>query len=93
MANSLQSLFQAIAQTRDEQELRLHVMVRIGEYFEDLSTSFAKSTRLEPPEDVQGSEEKPKVTAANIHEELEQMDLDRVEDEAMEEWLENPMRK
>ncbi|MGH8000405.1 MAG: LuxR C-terminal-related transcriptional regulator [Brasilonema sp.] len=33
MTNSLQSLFQAIAQARDEQELRLHVMVRIGEYF------------------------------------------------------------
>ncbi len=33
MANSLQPLFQAIAQARDEHELRLHVMVRAGEYF------------------------------------------------------------
>lgn len=33
MANSLQSLFQAIASTRDEEELRLHVMVKFGEYF------------------------------------------------------------
>lgn len=33
MANSLQFLFQAIAQARDEYELRSHVMVRVGEYF------------------------------------------------------------
>lgn len=33
MANSLQSLFQAIAQAHDEQELRQHVMVRVREYF------------------------------------------------------------
>ncbi|HEY9711055.1 MAG TPA: hypothetical protein V6D48_22805, partial [Oculatellaceae cyanobacterium] len=33
MANSLQSLFQAIAQSRDEQELRQHVRVRVREYF------------------------------------------------------------
>ncbi|HAJ60454.1 MAG TPA: helix-turn-helix transcriptional regulator, partial [Cyanobacteria bacterium UBA8543] len=33
MANSLQSLFQAIAQARDENELRSHVMVRVSEYF------------------------------------------------------------
>lgn len=33
MANSLQSLFRAIAQARDEHELRLHVMVRVSEYF------------------------------------------------------------
>ncbi|HCF26041.1 MAG TPA: helix-turn-helix transcriptional regulator, partial [Cyanobacteria bacterium UBA11049] len=33
MANSLQSLFQAIAQSRDEQELRQHVMVSVREYF------------------------------------------------------------
>lgn len=33
MTNSLQSIFQAIADARDEQELRLHVMVRISEYF------------------------------------------------------------
>jgi DNA-binding CsgD family transcriptional regulator len=33
MANSLQSLFQAIAQARDEQELRQHVKVRVREYF------------------------------------------------------------
>lgn len=33
MANSLQSLFQAIAHARDEQELRQHVMVRVREYF------------------------------------------------------------
>lgn len=31
--NSLQSFFPAIAQARDEQELRLHVMGRLGEYF------------------------------------------------------------
>jgi hypothetical protein len=34
MANSLQFLFQAIAQARDEHELRLHVMVRVSEYFD-----------------------------------------------------------
>jgi DNA-binding CsgD family transcriptional regulator len=33
MANSLQSLFQAIANARDEQELRRHVLVRASEYF------------------------------------------------------------
>jgi DNA-binding CsgD family transcriptional regulator len=33
MANSLQSLFRAIAQARDEYELRSHVMVKVGEYF------------------------------------------------------------
>jgi DNA-binding CsgD family transcriptional regulator len=33
MANSLQSLFQAIAQSRDEQELRQHVSLRVREYF------------------------------------------------------------
>lgn len=33
MANSLQSLFQAIAQSRDEQELRQHVTERVREYF------------------------------------------------------------
>ena len=33
MANSLQSLFQAIAQSRDEQELRQYVMVSVREYF------------------------------------------------------------
>jgi DNA-binding CsgD family transcriptional regulator len=33
MANSLQSLFQAIAHARDEQELRQHVTVRVREYF------------------------------------------------------------
>lgn len=33
MANSLQSLFEAIAQARDEEELRSHVMVTVGEYF------------------------------------------------------------
>lgn len=33
MANSLQSLFQAIAQSRDEQELRQHVSERVREYF------------------------------------------------------------
>ncbi len=33
MANSLQSLFQAIAQSHDEQELRQHVKVRVREYF------------------------------------------------------------
>jgi DNA-binding CsgD family transcriptional regulator len=33
MANSLQSLFQAIAHARDEQELRQHVRVRVREYF------------------------------------------------------------
>ncbi|WP_017318223.1 LuxR C-terminal-related transcriptional regulator [Mastigocladopsis repens] len=33
MVNSLQSLFGAIAHARDEQELRLHVMVKVGEYF------------------------------------------------------------
>jgi DNA-binding CsgD family transcriptional regulator len=33
MANSLQSLFQAIAQSCDEQELRQHVRVRVREYF------------------------------------------------------------
>ena len=33
MANSLQCLFQAIAQARDENELRSQVMVRVSEYF------------------------------------------------------------
>ncbi len=33
MANSLQSLFEAIAQVPDEQELRHHVMVRVRDYF------------------------------------------------------------
>ncbi|NJR74069.1 MAG: LuxR family transcriptional regulator [Scytonema sp. CRU_2_7] len=33
MANSLQSLFGAIAQARDEEELRQHVMVKVGEHF------------------------------------------------------------
>lgn len=33
MANSLQSLFGAIAQARDEGELRLHVMAGVSEYF------------------------------------------------------------
>jgi DNA-binding CsgD family transcriptional regulator len=33
MANSLQSLFQAIAQARDERELRLNAMTRASEYF------------------------------------------------------------
>ncbi|MBW4631187.1 MAG: LuxR family transcriptional regulator [Iphinoe sp. HA4291-MV1] len=33
MATSLQSLFRAIAQARDEQELRQHVIVKVGEYF------------------------------------------------------------
>lgn len=33
MANSLQSLFQAIAHAEDEHELRLHVMDRVSEYF------------------------------------------------------------
>lgn len=33
MTNSLQSLFQAIAKSRDEQELRQHVLVRLREYF------------------------------------------------------------
>ncbi|BAZ25419.1 LuxR family GAF modulated transcriptional regulator [Kalymmatonema gypsitolerans NIES-4073] len=33
MANSLQSLFGAIASARDEEELRQHVMVKVGEYF------------------------------------------------------------
>lgn len=33
MANSLQSLFQSIAQSRDEQELQQHVSVRVREYF------------------------------------------------------------
>ncbi|MBD2777772.1 helix-turn-helix transcriptional regulator [Iningainema tapete] len=33
MAYSLQSLFEAIAHTPNEQELRLHVMARVGEYF------------------------------------------------------------
>ena len=33
MANSLQSLFQAIAQARDEDELRLQVMVQVSYYF------------------------------------------------------------
>src|SRR4028119_183476 len=33
MANSLQSLFQAIAHARDEQELRQYVTVRVREYF------------------------------------------------------------
>ncbi len=33
MANSLQSLFQAIAQSRDEQELRQHASERVREYF------------------------------------------------------------
>jgi DNA-binding CsgD family transcriptional regulator len=33
MANSLQSLFQAIAQAQDEQELRQQIMVKVREYF------------------------------------------------------------
>jgi DNA-binding CsgD family transcriptional regulator len=33
MANSLQSLFGAIASARDEEELRQYVMVKVGEYF------------------------------------------------------------
>jgi DNA-binding CsgD family transcriptional regulator len=33
MANSLQSLFQAIAHARDQDELRLHVMASVSEYF------------------------------------------------------------
>jgi DNA-binding CsgD family transcriptional regulator len=33
MANSLQSLFGAIASAGDEEELRQHVMVKVGEYF------------------------------------------------------------
>ncbi|MEA5504626.1 hypothetical protein VB735_16210 [Halotia wernerae UHCC 0503] len=33
MTNSLQSIFQAIAQAQDEQDLRSHVMDRIGNYF------------------------------------------------------------
>jgi len=33
MANSLQSLFQTIAQSHDEQELRQQVMVKVREYF------------------------------------------------------------
>jgi DNA-binding CsgD family transcriptional regulator len=33
MANTLQSLFQEIAHARDEQDLRLQVMVKVGEYF------------------------------------------------------------
>ena len=33
MTNSLQSLFEAIADASDEQELRLHVMVKLSEYF------------------------------------------------------------
>ncbi|MFQ4142707.1 helix-turn-helix transcriptional regulator [Chlorogloeopsis sp. ULAP02] len=33
MANTLQSLFQEIAHAPDEQELRLHVMAKVGEYF------------------------------------------------------------
>lgn len=33
MANSLQCLFQAIAQVQDERELRQSVMVKVGEYF------------------------------------------------------------
>lgn len=32
--NSLQSLFEAIAHARDEQELRLHVMEQVSEYFD-----------------------------------------------------------
>jgi DNA-binding CsgD family transcriptional regulator len=33
MVNSLQSLFQAIAQAKDEQELRLQILVEVREYF------------------------------------------------------------
>jgi hypothetical protein len=33
MTNSLQSLFEAIADASNEQELRLHVMVKISDYF------------------------------------------------------------
>jgi DNA-binding CsgD family transcriptional regulator len=33
MTNSLQCLFRAIAQARDEQDLRSHVMKSVGEYF------------------------------------------------------------
>ncbi|HBL12438.1 MAG TPA: transcriptional regulator, partial [Cyanobacteria bacterium UBA11162] len=33
MVNSLHNLFQAIANARDEQELRLHLMDALGEHF------------------------------------------------------------
>lgn len=33
MTNSLQSLFEAVADASNEQELRLHVMVQVSEYF------------------------------------------------------------
>lgn len=33
MTNSLQSLFEAIAHANDEQELQLHVMLKVSEYF------------------------------------------------------------
>jgi hypothetical protein len=44
MANSLQSLFQAIAQSRDEQELRQYVMVSVREYFAANVAAFSSSS-------------------------------------------------
>jgi DNA-binding CsgD family transcriptional regulator len=49
-ANSLQCLFQAIAQARHEDDLKLHVMGRVGEYFVAKRCSIFFFDRLPPIE-------------------------------------------
>ncbi len=54
MTHSLQSLFQAIAHARDEQELRLHVMAKFGEYFAAHRWGLFFLSQLPPTKNLQG---------------------------------------